>query len=218
MVEIEPLPDGNSLRKTDIMLRLLVAVVVCLPVLLAGCQSGNEYGEYDQAPESDTSNPSADDHDHTGVHGGTIIEFDAAHAHHGEVVFDPQSRDITVYFYGSKIGEAHAASDVVFELEEGDDEIHLEVTPRPLEGETEETASCFVVSGSGLPEGTTSLDELHGHFHVTLDGEEYSGHFGHAGHDHGGEDGHAHDDHEHEHDDHDHEEADHAAEETSAAE
>jgi hypothetical protein len=175
-------------------------LTTCSLLTIVGCGASSEYESYENAPMSENTD-TGHEHHHEGAHGGQVIEFDPAHAHHAELVFNEDSRDITLYFYGAQIGEAHPAENLVFELEEGDDELHLDVAASPLEGETEETASSFVIAGSEVPENIKSAAALHGHFHVTLDGQDFRGSFGeHEGHDHDGDEEHG----EHEgHDDDD---------------
>ena len=173
------------------MSRKWMTLTVGSLLTVAGCNSSEEYKDYSNAPLSE--NTSHDhDHDHAaGMHGGQIIEFDAAHAHHAELVFDEQTRDITLYFYGPEIGKAQTAEGLVFEVDKEDgDEMHLDATAMPLEGETEDTASRFVVAGSDLPAELTSIADLHCHFHVNLSGQEFTGHL-------------VHDDHHDEHSEHD---------------
>ncbi len=181
------------------MSRDWMTLTLCGLLAVCGCQQSEEYSDYEKAPLSENTETG---HSHGPAHGGTVIEFDAAHAHHAEAVFDEQSRNITLYFYGAEIGTAHPAEGLVVELEEGDDEIHLEAEAAPLEGETEETASCYVIDGSQIPEGITSLSQLHGHFHVTMDGNDFRGDLGHA-HEHG-EEGHDHGEEGHDEDGDDH--------------
>ncbi len=179
-----------------------ITLALCSLLALVGCNTSEESESYEDAPLSE--NTDHDHHAHEGAHGGLVIEFDAAHAHHAELAFDEASRDITLYFYGATIGEAHSATGLVFELEEGDDELHLETAASPLEGETEETASRFTVAGSEVPENITG-DTLHGHFHVTLDGQDFKGSFGEHDHDHGEEGHEEHDEHGDHDEDDDHE-------------
>lgn len=185
---------------------MFLTLCSCLPVF--GCDSSdNGAVSYEDAPLSEKHEHG---HGHDGAHDGLVIEFDPTHAHHAELVFDEESRDITLYFYGAEIGEAHPAEGLVFELEEGDDELHLDVTASPLEGE--ETASRFVVAGADVPDYVKSGDDLHGHFHVTLDGTDHRGSFGEDDHDHGEHD-HGEDGHDDDHDDHDHDGEEESAEE-----
>ena len=167
-------------------------LTLCSILVVAGCDSSGEFSSYENAPLSKNAHTG---HHHEGVHGGLLIEFDEAHAHHAELVFDEETRDITLYFYGATIGEAHPASGLVFELDKDDDEFHLDHTASPLEGETAETASCFVIAGSTLPAEFSAGDTLHGHFHVTLDGQDFTGSFTLNGDDHGEHDDHGDEDH-----------------------
>lgn len=188
------------------MTRFWMTLTACSLMTAIGCNSDAEFTNYELAPEGEHTHEGHDHHDHEGAHGGHVIEFDAAHAHHAELVFDEASRDITLYFYGAEIGEAHPAEGLVVELEEDDGEIHLDVTASPLEGETEETASCYVVAGADVPEEIKSAEDLHGHFHVTLDGQDFKGDLSnHEDHDHGHE-GHDEDEEDHDEEDHDHDE------------
>lgn len=197
------------------------ALGCCLAI--SGCDSSGSFNDYSDAPQSENTE-TGHSHAHAAAHGGQVIEFDAAHAHHAELVFDEQTRDLTLYFYGAEIGVAHPAEGLVFELEKDGEEIHLDCTASPLEGETDVSASRFVVAGAELPEHVKSLHDLEGHFHVTLDGQDFLGSFGHhhGDHDdhgdhgdHGDHDDHGEheehgDDHEDDHDeDSDHDEEDH---------
>jgi hypothetical protein len=175
------------------MTRFWITLTACSLMTAVGCNSEPEYTDYTLAPEGEHTHEGHDHHAHEGAHGGHVIEFDAAHAHHAELVFDEASRDIKLYFYGAEIGNAHPAEGLVIELEEGDEEVELNAVAAPLEGETEETASCYVVAGADVPEGIKSAADLHGHFHVTLDGQDFKGDLSkHEDHDHGHE-GHEHD-------------------------
>jgi len=157
-----------------------------------GCEE-TDYQDYSKAPLSE-----AHDHDHAhgaaGKYGGHVLEMDDAHAHHAELVFDAKSRDLTVYFYGSEVGEAKPASNVTLELHVGDAHKDLASKPMPLEGETEETASRWVISGGELPADITSEEQLDGHLEATMDGKPFS---------------HALEPHNHDHADHAHAEGDH---------
>ena len=175
------------------LVRLSAFVTVCGLFTAIGCNSGGKFSDYGDAPLSNNTDTG---HSHDAVHGGQLLEFDPAHAHHAELVFDAESRDITLYFYGAEIGVGHPAEDLVFELEEGEDELHLEAVAAPLDGETADSCSRFVIAGSEVPDNIISAEQLHGHFHVLLDGQEFTGHFGHEeDHSHGEAEGHG--DHDH---------------------
>jgi len=164
------------------MSRHWMSLTLCSCLAISGCNSSEDGAvSYEDAPLSEKHEH---DHAHEGAHDGLVIEFDAAHAYHAELVFNEESRDITLYFYGAEIGEAHPAEGLVVELEKDGEELHLDVTASPLDGETEETASRFIVAGADVPEYVKSGDDLHGHFHVTLNGTDFRGSFGEDDHDH----------------------------------
>ena len=163
---------------------------------VVGCED-TSYQEYTKAPLNELQK-----HDHAhdhgaeaGVHGGHILEIDDAHAHHAEMVFDTSTRDVTLYFYGGEIGVAKAASELTFEIEQDGKEVVLESKPSPLDGETEATCSRYVVAGTQFPESIKSEEQLDGHFHVTIDGKEFTGNFHAHSHDEAAHDDAAHDDH-----------------------
>ena len=162
-----------------------------------GCSEA-EYQNYSKAPLSEGHDH---DHDHgeVGKHGGHVIELDDAHAYHGELVFDATTRDITVYFYGAEIGESKVATAVALELHDGDSHTELASKPMPLDGETDETASRWIISGAELPEAVKGEEQLDGHLTATLDGNAFSYAL----------EPHSHDDHENGHDEHGNDHADH---------
>lgn len=185
-----------------------------------GCEDA-DYQSYKEAPLSELSAHVHDhDHDHgeVGKHGGHVLELDDAHAHHGELVFDAKTRDVTVYFYGIEVGAAKAASNVTLGLHVADGHKDLVAKPAPLEGETAETASCWVFNGADLPANIKGEEHLDGHLEATMDGKPFS--YGLEPHSHGEHDESSHQEHgdaDHKHgetgdaghgqDDHAHEEA-----------
>lgn len=180
---------------------------------VVGCEDA-DYQAYKEAPLSEATGH-VHDHDHgeVGKHGGHVLELDDAHAHHGELVFDAKTRDVTVYFYGGEVGEAKAASDVTLSLHVADGHKDLVAKVMPLEGETAETASCWVFSGADLPETIKGEEQLDGHLEVTMDGKPFSYGLEPHSHDH---DGHDHEESAHgEHSGHD-EDADHAHDDAKA--
>jgi len=165
-----------------------LAVAACESV---GCEDA-DYQTFNEAPLSEAS-AHVHDHDHgeVGKHGGHVLELDDAHAHHGELVSDAKTRDVTVYFYGGEVGEAKAPSSVTLSLHVADGHKDLVAKPTPLEGETTETASCWVFSGADLAENVKGEEQLDGHLEVTMDGKPFSyglephshDHDGHSDHD-----------------------------------
>ena len=152
---------------------------MCLAVAAfggVGCEDA-DYQDYSKAPLSEVKEHVHDhghDHSEVGKYGGHVLEMDDAHAHHGELVFDATTRDITVYFYGVEVGEAKAASNVTLELHDGDAHKDLASKPMPLDGETDETTSRWVISGADLPAEIKSEEQLDGHLNATMDGKPFT--------------------------------------------
>lgn len=170
-------------------LSFVLALSACGSFLLAGCQDqGSESPAANAGTSAGSTSHSAEDHGHSGQegkHGGTVIELDDAHRYHAELTLDAATRDVTLYFYGSEIGVAKAATGLEFELEKDGDELMVESKASPLDGETAEACSRFVVAGSALPESVKAVGDLEGHFHIIIDGKEYVGDLpGHHDHDH----------------------------------
>lgn len=181
--------------------RWMAGLLTGAALFVTGCTGSEDYQDYQQAELSDNTD---DDHHggHAGVHGGHVLEVGDTHQYHAELVFDADSRDITVYFYGSEVGTAAPAKDFVFELDTDTGEVELESTASPLDGETSDTASRYVIAGANVPAEITGEEQINGHFHVSLGGEEYAvsmtahshDHEGHGDHDEHGD--HGHEDHE----------------------
>ena len=167
--------------------------VVCLTVicsLISGCGQPGEFTDYKQAELSAGDSHHGHDHgEESGPKGGHVIEIGDTHSLHAELVFDKDSRDITVYFYGANVGEAAVVSGFEFELEVENQEQVIASSALPLENETTELASRFMVAGTSLPKNITSEEQLDGHMHVTFEGQEYAASFR----------PHSHDDHAHQH-------------------
>ena len=169
-----------------------LAVIAMAACGTSGCEDAN-YQDYSQAPLS-AGHDHEHEHDHgeVGKHGGHVLEFDDAHAYHGELTFDSATRDVTVYFYGAEVGAAKAAQGVTLSLHDGDAHKDLAAKPMPLEGEADETASRWVISGADLPVSIRSEEQIDGHLEASLDGKEFSyalephthDHGDHAEHDH----------------------------------
>ncbi|MBC7965901.1 MAG: hypothetical protein H7Z17_08245 [Fuerstia sp.] len=175
----------------------------------AGCEDA-DYQDYNKAPLSETKehvHDHAHDHGEAGKHGGHVLEMDDAHAHHAELLFGAASRDITVYFYGAEVGAAKAASNVTLELHVGDGHKDLAAKPMPLDGETDETASRWVISGDDVPADIKGEEQLDGHLEATMDGKPFSYELKPHSHDH---DEHAHAEGEHAESAHADEHGDHA--------
>lgn len=181
-----------------ITLRSLLSVTVL--AFFTGCP-GEETQTYSDAEQNvdGGGHDHGHDHDHgaEGPHGGHVIELGDEAAHLEVTMGD--DRTITLYVLGADMETPLpvGVADVIFDLEdENDEETELELTAQPLEGEEEGHSSVFLVKGENVPEAIDDIEKLHGHVHVTIDGTEYEGELAH---DHGED----HEDGDHGHDDKD---------------
>ncbi|MDA0832060.1 MAG: hypothetical protein O2955_02960 [Planctomycetota bacterium] len=183
------------------------ATLLTASLMFAGC-GGDKESEYRELSSDDLKIEETKikevahhhDHDHEhGPNGGHLIEL-GEEEYHAEVVFDENSRKITVYILGADAKSAVpiAGDAIEFELEEGDDEIELAIAAAPLDGEPEGQSSRFEIAGDVVPEKIKSEEDLEGHFHITIAGKEFMGELHHDDH------GHDHGDHDHDHGDKDH--------------
>ncbi|MEX0726595.1 MAG: hypothetical protein WEB58_20630 [Planctomycetaceae bacterium] len=198
------LPFGSKHGQSAWCVYCAWATLITGALFLAGCggEKDGEFREYsadDQKAEEKAIKEAAHDHDHDhghghGPHEGHLLEL-GEHEYHAEVVFDGASRNLTVYILGAdaKSPLPIANDAVVFELEEGEDELELAITAVPLEGEPEGKSSRFEVAGDAVPERIKSEEDLEGHLHITIEGKEFEGELHHDGdHEHGHEDDHKH--------------------------
>ena len=172
------------------MLRSLTLALLTLP-LLAGCPAATD----DPAPVTDADaeayvpEVAGDMHAHTALYGGELIEV----GDH-EYSMETKEEDGKLYVYvmdahhENPVSVAPADIELELDLEDGDE---VELDAEAIEADDAGNAHQYVFT---MPEGTTTLAESDGHFHLTVAGKEYHVDL----HPHG--DDHDHDD----HDDHDH--------------
>ena len=152
---------------------------------VVGCnnqQATTPYADAEVAPADHDEH----EHHHEGPHGGHIVELAGDHSVHGEFVLDTEGKVARLYLYGEDLKTPVQATAVTFHAE-GDNGEEQEVTMEPAGGA--ESASEFTASIDQLPSG--DIEQLFGHFHVTVDGKELSGDLAH--------------DHDHDHEGHSHE-------------
>lgn len=146
---------------------------------VVGCnsqQGGTPYGEAEQAPASH------DEHEHhEGTHGGHVVELSKDHTVHGEFVVDAEGKVARFYVTGEDLKTPVEATAVAMHVE-GDNGEEQTVEFEPAGGG--DKGSEFTAELDKLP--TSDVEQLHGHFHVTVDGKELSGDLAHD-HDHEGE-------------------------------
>ena len=135
---------------------------------VVGCnnqQSATPYAEADPAPEDHEH-----EHHHEGPHGGHVVELGSDHSVHGEFVIDADAKLARFYLLGADLETPVEATAVTFHAE-GDSGEEQEVALEPAGGG--EAASEFTAPLDQLP--SSDIEQLFGHFHVTVGGEELEG-------------------------------------------
>lgn len=189
-----------------------------LLLICGGCnQSKDEYLPVEEGVEV------VEEHAHAheaGPHGGHLIEL-GDHDFHAELVFDKETKKITVYVLEHEPEETHAidSKELALNLMIDEQPAQFLLLAVSQEGDPEGKSSRFELAGDEqITEHIHDEEDLHGRVNVKIDGKDYSGEIahdhGHDDEDHAHEDDHDHeDDHEHEHEDDHDEEADHHGEE-----
>jgi hypothetical protein len=186
----------------------------------AGCSDDPGARTFNQSDDVENTEP-IESHDHANPpHGGFYAVF-GAEKYHGELVFDEESDQLTVYILGSDGQTPHPITEpevtVRVEREEGDP-VELSLSAAPDAGDPAGSSSRFQLADA--PQNVAGAVAVT--IVATIDGEEFEGQIipeeeehGHShSHDHGDE-GHDHeaseDDHAHSHD----EETDESGDETT---
>ena len=149
---------------------------------VVGCNSQQDATPYGEAEQAEASHDEHEHH-HEGTHGGHVVELSDDHSVHGEFVVDAEAKVARFYVTGEDLKTPVEATAVTMHAE-GENGEEAEIAFEPA---TPEKASEFTVALDQLP--SSDIEQLHGHFHVTVNGEELAGDLAH---DHGHE-------HEHEH-------------------
>jgi hypothetical protein len=141
-----------------------------------GCSSkkDEEFTQYTPGEQTESDHDHHHHHHAHGPNGGHLIEL-GDHEYHAEIVFDPQSRKLTVYLLG---GDAKTAvpveqEELTLDLKIGEEAVTVSLPAAPLEGEPEGQSSRFEIAGEDLPESIKEEDDLDGHLNVSIAGKEY---------------------------------------------
>ena len=186
----------------NIRLATLLFAWMPLAFLAVGCGSGDDelrtFGEADDVENTDP--PEVHQHATHGPHDGHLVEL-GGEDYHAEVVFDHDSRELTVYLLGSDAETAMPVSTetVTLNLQVDNAPASVELASAPLDGEAD-GSSRFTASGDAVPEAIHDDEDLHGWVVVEIDGTQHRGEIAHDrahGDEHDHEDGHD-DDHAHE--------------------
>lgn len=146
-------------------------------ITLSGCGGGGEYNEVsDNDRKAANKTDEESDHVHTAPHGGHLIEL-GNHEFNLEVCFDETSKELTLYVLDAHAENPVAISpeDITFELDHDGDETVIEVTAKPQEGDADGMSSVFVATDNEHLKELADIEAMHGHAHVTIDGQEYEG-------------------------------------------
>lgn len=160
-------------------LRIATLLLAWMPVvfLVAGCGSDDdEVRTFNEADNVENTDP-PDVHQHAshGPHGGHLAEL-GGDDYHAEVVFDDDSRELTVYLLASDVETTMpvASETVTLNLQIDGAPALVELASAPLDGETG-ASSRFSTSGDAVPEAIHDAEDLHGAVVVMIDGTQYRG-------------------------------------------
>lgn len=162
--------------------------LVVLAGYVVGCNSEQGATPFEEAEKAEAGHDEHEHH-HEGAHGGHVVELGDDHKVHGEIVIDEAAKVAKFFVTGEDLKTPVEATAVTMHAE-GDNGEEKEIAFVPAGGG--EKGSEFTVALDQLP--TTDVEQLHGHFHVTVDGNEMAGDLAHD-HDHAHE-------HDHEHEEH----------------
>jgi hypothetical protein len=164
------------------LFKLQTLPVYCLALLttvLIGCGDPAADVEEVQTADVDAANAeaAASEHKHTAPHGGHLIPI-GDHEYNIEMVFSEDPRELHAYVLGGhaekKIGLGLESFDFDQEDDEGN-EVEIELMANPQEGDEEGTASRFTAKGDAIPASIKSLEDLHGHVHIEIEGKQRVG-------------------------------------------
>jgi hypothetical protein len=162
--------------------RVQTLPVYCLALLttvLIGC--GDPAGDVEEVQTTDVAAANAEaaasEHKHTAPHGGHLIPI-GDHEYNIEMVFSAEPRELHAYVLGGHAEKAIGLELESFDFDQEDDEgneVEIELMANPQEGDEDGTASRFTAKGDAIPANIKSLEDLHGHVHIEIEGKQRSG-------------------------------------------
>jgi hypothetical protein len=154
------------------MHRLSVLSSSTLLLFVLGC--GQQPAPTTTPKPGSTGTPAAEEkHAHgSGPHGGTITDWGGG-AYHVEFTVDHGKKEVTVYILGGDEKTPAPINAQAIHLTINDPMTELELTAKPLEGETEGTSSRFV----GTHDTIGIVQEFAGTISGEFDGTPYTGDF-----------------------------------------
>lgn len=158
----------------------ICSLFAALSFVLSGCTADEDTVSYEEAEEHGAAEGEHGAHDHEHEHGpheGHIIEIGEDHQLHAEIVFDAESRTITIYMLGEDVETAKPvpAGAVTLALKTDGEIQEIAATAAPQDGEEEGQASQFTISGDQLPESIQDEEDLQGEVVITIDGTAQRG-------------------------------------------
>lgn len=160
------------------------SILVGVWLAAAGCSSDKEYHPVEQQQVVDEHGH----HHHEAPHGGHLVEL-GKEEYHAEIVFDADSKTITVYLLGSDTEKPQTipieGADLTLNLVIDGTPHQLTPAAQPQEDDPEGESSRFVLADNPtVTEQIASEEDLEGTVRVTIGGKPYSGPIGHDHHDH----------------------------------
>lgn len=156
--------------------RWLLGVALLLTTLV-GC--GEKKGDEGVTPKKNDVKDTAKPHPPHGPNGGHLADINEKLR--AEVVYMSEPKQIAVFVLNhddSEIADVKLeGGDFHLEKEGGEDEV--EMTVGMAKTQAGESAQALILAGDKIPAHITGLESIHGHLHITIDGEEHEADFGH---------------------------------------
>lgn len=143
--------------------------------LVLGCSEDPDARTFSDEDDVENTEPiEAHDHAHA-PHGGLYAVF-GAEEYHGEIVFDEEVGDLTVYILGSdgKTPYPITEEQVAVHMDLlGGEHLQLSLQAAPEAGDPEGASSRFLLAKEHVPDEVHTADKVT--IIATIDGEEYEG-------------------------------------------
>jgi len=164
------------------LFKLQTLPVYCLALLttvLIGCgDPAADVAEVQTADvEAANEEAAASEHKHTAPHGGHLIPI-GDHEYNIEMVFSAEPRELHAYVLGGHAEKTIGLDLESFDFDQEDDEgneVEIELMANPQEGDEDGTASRFTAKGDAIPADIKSVEDLHGHVHIEIEGKQRVG-------------------------------------------
>ncbi len=166
--------SGGCGRRISCLRRFVMCRVfgfVCLSVVAVvalGCSN-----KPPPAPIADNEKAESGDHEHgPGPHGGTVADWGGG-AYHVEFTVDHDKKQATVYILGSDEKTPSPVKAETLLLSINEPAFQVDLTPQPLEGESQNMSSRFV----GQHDSLGTVRKFAGTISAVVDGKPFAGDF-----------------------------------------